>query len=217
MSLILFFTVCVKKVESNTHGLFLASPSIRQSTHAHFIAHTTGRPFPMRGRFYANIFVHFEPTGALSYDLDSPLADIKQDEEGQRAIAQGLPPYIIHGSEWEEDWRIANPRGWERHHINVHVAAKTANWMVLKEVALHDPSLLHKPDDNGWYPLHEAVRGGHPEVLKFLLDAGANINELTNKENGSSPMALARYYHGDDHPLIEFLENHGALELGPEL
>ena len=171
----------------------------------------------MRGRFYANIFVHFEPTGTLAYAPDTDLADIRLDEEGQRAIAQGLPPYFVLGSEWEGDWRSANPRGWEHHQVNVHTAANTANWEALKDVALHNIGALHEPDDNGWYPLHEAARGGHPEVAKFLLDAGADINKLTNQENGSSPLALARYYHGDDHPLVAFLKYHGALELEPEL
>jgi prolyl 4-hydroxylase len=217
MSLILFFMVCVKKVESNSHGLALASPSIRQSSHAHFIAHTTGRPFPMRGRFYANIFVHFEPTGALSYDLDTPLADILMDQVGQVSMSHGLPPYIIHGSEWEEDWRSVNPRGWELSFADPHEAATNSNLNILKEVALHDPSLLHKPDDNGWHPLHEAAVHGHPDVVKFLLEAGADVNQLTSEEGGSSPLALAKHFLEDNHPIFELLEQYGAFELGPEL
>jgi hypothetical protein len=53
----------------------------------------------MVGNFYANFFVHFEVLGPLNGKSDF---DPKS----------GLPPYIIPGSKWEEDWRKDNPKGW---------------------------------------------------------------------------------------------------------
>ena len=195
----------------------LDSSLSQTSSNVHTFNTLTGRPFPMRGRFYANIFVHFEPIGALSYDPNTPLADIIMDQEGQDAMTLGLPPYLIPGSDWEVEWHKANPRGWELLHSDVHLAARKADFKVLKNVAIQNPTALHEPDDNGWHPLHEAARSGHHDVVKFLLEAGADVNELTNHGQGQSPLALAKQHHGDDHPLVEFLVNYGALELGPDL
>ena len=171
----------------------------------------------MRGRFYANIFVHFEPTGALTYRSDTNLADILMDQVGGVAISHGLPPYIIPGGKWEAEWIKENPRGWELSFADPHEAATNANLNVLKEIALHNLSLLHMPDENGWHPLHEAAVHGHSDVVKFLFEAGADVNELTGEEGGSSPLALAKHYLEDNHPIFEVLEEYGALELGPEL
>ena len=41
------------------------------------------RPFPLKGRFFANIFVHFEPLGPVGEDIVS--------------IDGDLPKYIIRG------------------------------------------------------------------------------------------------------------------------
>ena len=65
---------------------------------SHSVIH--GRPFPLRGNFYANCFVHFEPIapidGSSKYD---PTID--------------LPPYLIPGSAWETEWRKEN-KGWKK-------------------------------------------------------------------------------------------------------
>ena len=66
---------------------------------SHSVIH--GRPFPLKGKFYANIFVHFEPIGSLD-----PKASSFYDPE------LDLPPYLIPGSDWELDWRSRHPKGW---------------------------------------------------------------------------------------------------------
>ena len=48
---------------------------------------------------------------------------------------------------------------------------------VLKEIARKERSQLFKADQNGWRPLHEAARGGHADVIEYLLKEGAQINE----------------------------------------
>ncbi len=57
------------------------------------------RPFPMQGNFYANFFVHFETLGRL-------------DGESDFDFDSGLPPYLIPGSVWEQDWKNSNPGAW---------------------------------------------------------------------------------------------------------
>ena len=58
------------------------------------------RPFPMKGNFFANCFIHFEPyeaiDGTSTYD---PTKDI--------------PPYLISGSVFEKEWKSAYPLGWK--------------------------------------------------------------------------------------------------------
>ncbi len=67
---------------------------------SHSVIH--GRPFPLKGKLYANIFVHFEPIGSLD-----PKAKSMYDPNVD------LPPYLIAGSKWEADWRSKNPNGWK--------------------------------------------------------------------------------------------------------
>jgi prolyl 4-hydroxylase len=67
---------------------------------SHSVIH--GRPFPLKGRSYANVFAHFEPIGPLD-----------PDEPGTYDPTHDLPPYLIPGSKWEKNWRKNNPMGWK--------------------------------------------------------------------------------------------------------
>jgi len=182
---------------------------------SHSLLH--GRPVPMRGKFYANIFIHFEPVGALAFSPETELSKVRMDIQGQDAIAQGLPPYIIPGSVWATEWRKNNPRGWQLLHSDVHTAARTGDLRIIKNIAIQNPGALHEPDENGWHPIHEAVRAGHFEIVKLLVDGGADVNEMTNHGKGYSLLTLAKQFHDEDHKIIDFLQSFGALELGPEL
>jgi len=75
---------------------------------SHSVIH--GRPFPLRGKFYANIFVHFEPIGALRREHDDDELVLDEDAHATREV--GLPPYVMPGSIWEEEWRHNHPEGW---------------------------------------------------------------------------------------------------------
>ena len=92
-----------------------------------------GHPFPLNGRFYASIFVHFEPTGK-SLGLDDTgfyyLKDGSKNKTprelnaeyemssrkghgGQSSSGNGkLPPYIKRESPEEAHWRQLHPNGW---------------------------------------------------------------------------------------------------------
>lgn len=61
-----------------------------------FLLHTAGK-------YFANAFIHYEPIGPLDQD---PL-------ERKNARDNGVPPYLISGSYWEEQWWIDYPDGWE--------------------------------------------------------------------------------------------------------
>lgn len=64
-------------------------------------------------------------------------------------------------------------------------------------------------------PLHEGARFGHLDVVKLLLENGADVNALNS--HGQTPLYWAEKELGKDHPLIELLEAAGAISLGPEL
>lgn len=63
-----------------------------------------GRPFPLKGKYFANIFIHFEPTGRPLY----------HDPDYKLELNSDLPPYILPNSPWEGTWQKQNPFGWEK-------------------------------------------------------------------------------------------------------
>jgi ankyrin repeat protein len=63
--------------------------------------------------------------------------------------------------------------------------------------------LLNSKDANGWTPLHDGARAGHVEVVKLLIDKGANINERTNEGKGETPLHWSIVEHGEDHPVSQ--------------
>ena len=85
----------------------------------------------------------------------------------------------------------------------------------MKRLARTGSKNLHKPDNSGWHPLHEAVRAGHLEAVQFLLLDGADVNHATH--SGHSPLSIAKYFHGADHEMTKFLKEIGGVELGPDL
>ena len=198
---------------------------------SHTVLH--GRPFPLKGRFVANVFVHFEPIG--------PLGEGDTEEDRQRRVEEAeaktgrdrLPPYVVPNTWAETSW-LQNELGissWNdgdgqdgeagdgTHHLaNVegttgstiaHHAAQTGELDQLREALDADQSLLNALDRNGWAPLHEAVRGGHYDVVKFLIDKGAAVNGMTDFDE--TPLQIAYSSHGDEHPISKLLEKHGGM------
>lgn len=71
------------------------------------------RPFALQGKYYANVFCHFEPTGRRLKDVNDP--DMVYDSEANPAGYQNgvrLPPYIIPGSDEALNFIDYNPYGW---------------------------------------------------------------------------------------------------------
>ena len=66
---------------------------------SHSVIH--GRPFPMRGNYFANCFIHYEPIEPLEGEsLYNPALDI--------------PPYLIPDSKWMFKWKQMYPEGWKK-------------------------------------------------------------------------------------------------------
>ncbi|CAB9496503.1 Ankyrin Repeat [Seminavis robusta] len=172
---------------------------------SHSVLH--GRPFPLKGRYFANIFVHFEPIGKL----------------GEASIPEGgLPPYVIPGSPQEPVWRNENPDGWKLMQTEeitagateAHRIATKEDYGLLNKILDADPSLANAKDVNGWTPLHEAVIKSSEAIVELLIESGADVNAVTN--GGDTALSLATAYKGQDHSLVSFLRSLGG-KMGSEL
>lgn len=61
----------------------------------------------------------------------------------------------------------------------------------------------------------EGTRGGFLDVVKYLVENGSDINDVT--EEGHTPLYYAKQNLEPGNPLIEYLESLGAVEVGPDL
>ena len=81
---------------------------------SHSVIH--GRPFPMRGNYFANCFIHYEPIEPLEGEsLYDPALDI--------------PPYLIPDSKWMFKWKQMYPDGWKQVSSFVYSAIHLANFL----------------------------------------------------------------------------------------
>ena len=139
---------------------------------SHTILH--GRPFPLKGRYMANIFVHFEV-----------LSD--QDEDNQPF------PNLEYERVTSEDYQAIvkeHNRHWGKQRNNVstrlhHLAGNGRLDDIKDFVEMNGKHTVHARDDQGWQPIHEAARTGRIETIHFLLEQGADINALTH--TGETP------------------------------
>eukprot|EP00555_Chaetoceros_dichaeta_P002645 CAMPEP_0198249708 /NCGR_PEP_ID=MMETSP1447-20131203/1137_1 /TAXON_ID=420782 /ORGANISM="Chaetoceros dichaeta, Strain CCMP1751" /LENGTH=490 /DNA_ID=CAMNT_0043934395 /DNA_START=116 /DNA_END=1588 /DNA_ORIENTATION=+ len=205
---------------------------------SHSVLH--GRPFPMKGRFYANIFIHFEPTGhTLRHNagLEGGGGDVhkkyREDvkagrgghENHESLDEDGLPGYIKKGSLEATMWHKKHPnnkRSAQRDSsttgsTQAHQYAMDGNVEELTKVVNKLGNLVNAKDANGWTPLHEGARGGFEDVVKVLVEKGADINAVTKGEEGRSALYIAIEENGEDSAIVEFLESLGAISLGPDL
>lgn len=200
---------------------------------SHSVIH--GRPFPLKGRFFANLFVHFEPVGHTirhhnhetdaGEDVDQKYRDsLKRGSGGHETDQEdGLPSYILPGTLEETHWRQAHPNGQKSKKKSsvtgstvAHLAAQGGDIETLKSEVEKKKGLVHARDGNGWLPIHEGARGGHLAVVKYLVENGANINAVTGTGGGTA-LYYAKQKFEDDHPVVTFLESLGGIEIGPDL
>lgn len=157
-----------------------------------------GRPFPLKGRFYAMLFIHFEPTGhSLSHNIDGSNIEVheqykqavNENQGGQSASFDTLPPYIIRESPEETHWRNQHPEGWEkpefdplkRSESKLHKAAEDGDVEAIKRALEKDDQskkdgrapVVASRDEEGWQLLHSGAASGHTEVVELLIEHGA--------------------------------------------
>jgi len=59
--------------------------------------------------------------------------------------------------------------------LNAHTAASAGDLEALIIIASRNLEDVKRKDSNGWTPLHEAARGGHVEVVTWLLQRGLDM------------------------------------------
>mmetsp|Transcript_43931 Transcript_43931/g.51462 ORF Transcript_43931/g.51462 Transcript_43931/m.51462 type:complete len:212 (-) Transcript_43931:430-1065(-) len=201
---------------------------------SHSIIH--GRPFPLKGRSYANIFIHFEPTGHSNRHLATREGDnrpMEQFEEARKKRQEmkkenfkkdDLPVYIVRGSEEEERWKQSH-HGRKRQKDTgtlasgstaAHRAAANSDLETLKEIVADNPGIIQIRDENGWQPIHEAARSGLVSIVDFLVSKGADVNSRTNDGKGATPLWWAKQTFSSNHQIVKRLLDFGAKEIPPE-
>ena len=173
-----------------------------------------GRPFPLKGRFHANLFIHFEPSGhSLQHKAQDSGAEAARGARDTNVAgrhggeaADDLPPHVVPGSAAEEqqsrktaDDYITINRG-----TPAHLAANRGDVRRLEAALNEAKDSLNAKDANGWTPLHEGARGGQEDVVRLLLDRGALINE--KERTGKTPLDLSIKANGKDHSVTRLLE-----------
>ncbi|KAG7374848.1 ankyrin repeat domain protein [Nitzschia inconspicua] len=202
---------------------------------SHSIIH--GRPFPFRGNYYANLFLHLEPKGHSQLHHQHSGAD-EQDHGGDMkqqyasALESGigghetmdvtttnLPPYILPDSTSAQEY-LAKQQQLKEDGTNNDIHTLAANGKLTELIDLIEDNqrlLVNAKDHNGWTPLHEGARGGHMDVVRYLVERGADIHERSHYGTGGNALFYSIDQHGQHHPVTEYLKSLGAISVGPEL
>jgi len=166
---------------------------------------------------------------------DDVMAKLEEEEEegGDDDLDQYRPSYILKNSPEDSRWRrnyLRNNKVKSKDNYDgvatgtqaLREAAQRGDLKLLQreakrwkggEAAVKEA--LNKGDVNEWTPLHEAARGGHVDVAKWLVENGSEKDLMT--ASGDTAAALAKKQHGGDHPIVAFFKSIGALEIGPDL
>ncbi|ETW27068.1 hypothetical protein PFFCH_05509, partial [Plasmodium falciparum FCH/4] len=76
----------------------------------------------------------------------------------------------------------------------------------IKKNLKHNPSLINKKNSSGLTPLHYACDRGYIDIVKYLVNQGANIN--VEDSYGDTPLHMAAY--SEKLNVVDFLKSVGA-------
>lgn len=88
------------------------------------------------------------------------------------------------------------------------IAAARGEIQQLQRLLAKNHDLLSYSDENEWQALHEAVRGGHVETVKYLIDNGADIGARI--KDGGNALAVAKETLNAGHEVIKYLISIGV-------
>ncbi|KAJ2162713.1 hypothetical protein GGF46_000438 [Coemansia sp. RSA 552] len=86
---------------------------------------------------------------------------------------------------------------------NIWTAASEGDIVFVKQAVEADKTKVDAKDKNGYTPLHAAASWGHTDLLRFLLDSGADVN-ITDSD-GDTPLHMC-----EDKACAELLVARGA-------
>lgn len=156
-----------------------------------------GRPFPLKGNYFANIFVHFKPF--IHDELN------EKDHEAQQI--PGFEPISVrrrHGQRSSPMQHLSPDSKASGDEYNIMVAASQGQIEEIRRILEKKPVLVNYKDQNGWQPVHEAVRAGHFETVKFLVSKGADLSAKVM--GGDDALSLAKEHLPSSHKLMPYLE-----------
>ena len=158
---------------------------------SHSVIH--GRPFPLNGKFYANIFVHFEPMGDAQSTEPLP-------KNG------GHPPYLIADSPWGESYFRHFPDGWTLL-SNLQRLATVGDLYTMRYIAQREPDSIKK-FHNKCSLMKLATVDKHIDVLEFLIhEMNYDVNMVCRLR---TPLDYAKEVLDEDDAVITFLQENGG-------
>eukprot|EP00605_Chrysophyceae_sp_TOSAG23-4_P000532 GSChrysophyteH1.ASY1.ANO1.601.1 assembled CDS len=168
---------------------------------SHTVLH--GRPFPLNGRFYANVFVHYIPKAH----------DAMNRKDLEETAAMFTDPKTTRKFGGHENQNHDMARGEARFQLEdgqteLHIAAQVSDLNSVKSLLENaSPTLLHARDANNWQAIHEAARAGSLPVLRLLVERGADVTARTL--NGGSVLYWAKSKENNEN-VVKYLESIGA-------
>ena len=134
------------------------------------------------------------------------------------------PIHLTNGDYHYRGWRDLPSTALQRHEAligyllargadyDMTIATKLGDLDRVRELLEQDPSLIHQAPKYSYYhglPLRSAAGAGHVEVVKFLLERGADPNQ---PEPGIAPQggALHAAISGKQYEVVKLLLRHGA-------
>jgi hypothetical protein len=123
----------------------------------------------MKGRHYANVFVHYEPIDHSANNKHDRQPHKHLDKAGLEALQAKLGAVggheALNHDEGEED--SAAVEGHENGQTLAHITARGGDLELLVDILKNDPDQLYIKDINGWQPLHEV--GGALLCVIFVI------------------------------------------------
>lgn len=90
--------------------------------------------------------------------------------------------------------------------LQVAAGCKNAELSVIEDLIQKGADVRHKSDKDGCTSLHDACMSGTPDVVKLLIDKGADVNAADKQ--GTTPLMLA--VKSNSIPKVEILLERGA-------
>src|SRR5579875_219032 len=92
--------------------------------------------------------------------------------------------------------------------LDPFAAAVVGNSEVIRRALSENPDIVPAYSSDGWTLLHLAAFFAHPEIVRLLLDAGANVTAVSTNDQGNMPLHAALPPANVE--IVRMLLDHGA-------